>query len=162
MATSPPGWTPSPSTSASLSDPGWNSVVIKGEVAEQVARLEREPSRDLLVYGSATLVNHLITHGLIDELKLLLRPVVVPASPNGCRCACWPRRRGAANGASPGCSTARPGSPRWPIRPPCAPGTCRTPHTAARHHRGRRQGGRLRGYRMLRRLRARAATLDHP
>ncbi|WP_433249112.1 dihydrofolate reductase family protein [Streptosporangium sp. CA-135522] len=79
--------------STTLSDAGWSSVVIKGDVAEQVAKLKREPGRDLLVYGSAALVNHLIEHGLLDELKLLLRPVVVGAGrqlfPSGVAITTW-------------------------------------------------------------------------
>ncbi|MFD1933087.1 dihydrofolate reductase family protein [Nonomuraea mangrovi] len=63
--------------STTLRRAGWNAVVIKGDVAEQVTKLKREPGRDLLVYGSADLVNYLIKHGLVDELKLLVHPVVV-------------------------------------------------------------------------------------
>lgn len=79
--------------STTLRETGWSSVVIKGDVAERVAELKREPGRDLLVYGSATLVNHLIQHGLLDELKLLLCPVVAGAGrhlfPNGVPVTTW-------------------------------------------------------------------------
>ena len=63
--------------STTLRDPQWNATVIKGDVAEEVAALKAEEGGDLLIYGSAELVNYLIEHKLIDELKLFLHPVVV-------------------------------------------------------------------------------------
>ncbi|MFJ8014328.1 dihydrofolate reductase family protein [Streptomyces sp. NPDC096339] len=63
--------------STTLENPRWNAAVLKGDVAGEVARLKSEPGRDLLVYGSGRLVNHLLGHGLVDELKLFLHPVVV-------------------------------------------------------------------------------------
>lgn len=57
----------------------WNAVLIEDDVVEQVAKLKSEPGHDLLVYGSVTLVDHLIAHDLVDELKLFLHPVVVGA-----------------------------------------------------------------------------------
>ncbi|KUJ69618.1 pyrimidine reductase [Streptomyces albus subsp. albus] len=62
--------------STTLDRPEWNAAVLKGDVAQHVARLKGEPGRDLLVYGSGTLVNYLIQHNLVDELKLLVHPVV--------------------------------------------------------------------------------------
>ncbi|MFC9295403.1 dihydrofolate reductase family protein [Streptomyces sp. NPDC057011] len=55
----------------------WNAAVIDGDVIEQVAKLKAEPGADLLVYGSVTLVNKLIEHDLVDELKLFLHPVTL-------------------------------------------------------------------------------------
>ncbi|MEV7520561.1 dihydrofolate reductase family protein [Streptomyces sp. NPDC091371] len=63
--------------STTLTDPQWNAVVMKGDVAEEVGRLKSEPGQDLLVYGSGRLVTYLLRHGLVDELKLFLHPVVV-------------------------------------------------------------------------------------
>ncbi|MFE2325584.1 dihydrofolate reductase family protein [Streptomyces sp. NPDC059385] len=63
--------------STTLENPQWNAAVLKGDVVEEVARLKSEPGRDLLIYGSGRLVNHLLGHGLVDELKLFLHPVVV-------------------------------------------------------------------------------------
>ncbi|MFE0646970.1 dihydrofolate reductase family protein [Streptomyces sp. NPDC059534] len=57
----------------------WNAVLLQGDLTEQVARLKAEPGEDLLVYGSATLVDHLVAHDLVDELKLFVHPVVVGA-----------------------------------------------------------------------------------
>ena len=63
--------------STTLKDPTWNATVIDGDVAAAVAKLKAEEGKDLLVYGSGDLLDHLIRHDLVDELKLFLHPVVV-------------------------------------------------------------------------------------
>lgn len=65
--------------STTLERAEWNSVLIEGDTLEQVAKLKSEPGQDLLVYGSITLVDHLIAQDLVDELKLFVHPVVVGA-----------------------------------------------------------------------------------
>jgi dihydrofolate reductase len=54
-----------------------NSTLIKGNVAEEVSRLKQQPGKDILVFGSGDLVNTLMQHGLIDEYRLMVFPVVV-------------------------------------------------------------------------------------
>lgn len=54
-----------------------NAVLLDGDTTEQVAKLRSEPGPDLLVFGSATLVDHLTAHHLVDELKLVIHPIVV-------------------------------------------------------------------------------------
>jgi dihydrofolate reductase len=56
-----------------------NSTVLSGEVTEEVGRLKREIDGDILVYGSTQLVQTLIEHGLVDELRLMVHPVVLGA-----------------------------------------------------------------------------------
>ena len=65
--------------SSTLSDPsGWeNSTVLAGDPAQEVARLKEGEGGDLLVAGSRTLVQTLVEHGLIDELRLMVFPVVL-------------------------------------------------------------------------------------
>ena len=55
----------------------WNANLIKDNVAEEVSRLKRQPGKDILVFGSAQLVNTLMEHDLVDEYRLMVFPVVV-------------------------------------------------------------------------------------
>jgi dihydrofolate reductase len=65
--------------STTLEEPlEWNnSTLIKGNVAEDVSKLKRQPGKDILVFGSGDLVNTLMRHDLIDEYRLMVFPVVV-------------------------------------------------------------------------------------
>ncbi|MFB9837670.1 dihydrofolate reductase family protein [Actinoallomurus acaciae] len=54
----------------------WNSTLIKGDVLERVAELKRELPGTLLSYGFGELAHHLAGHGLIDEVRFWLHPVV--------------------------------------------------------------------------------------
>lgn len=65
--------------SRTLSDVSWrNSTLLGGgEVAEQVAELKQRPGRDILVTGSISLTRTLLRAGLVDELSLLVHPIVV-------------------------------------------------------------------------------------
>ena len=51
-----------------------NSTVLPGNVLEETARLKEQPGGDILIEGSATLVQALAQAGLIDEYKLLVHP----------------------------------------------------------------------------------------
>ena len=55
----------------------WNATVINGDVAAEIARLKREPGGDIEVYGSATLVQTLMRHNLIDEYRIHVHPIVL-------------------------------------------------------------------------------------
>lgn len=65
--------------STTLQEPlEWNnSTLVEGEIAEEVSRLKRQPGKGILVFGSATLVNTLMDHDLVDEYRLMIFPVVV-------------------------------------------------------------------------------------
>jgi dihydrofolate reductase len=66
--------------SSTLQDAEWNnSTVLSGELTEEVGRLKREIDGEILVPGSTQLVQTLIEHGLVDELRLMVHPVVVGA-----------------------------------------------------------------------------------
>ncbi len=54
-----------------------NSRLVKADLAESVSRLKQEPGQDILVAGSATLVRALMSHGLVDEYRLLVYPLVL-------------------------------------------------------------------------------------
>jgi dihydrofolate reductase len=65
--------------STTLEEPlEWNnSTLIKENVAEEVSNLKQQPGQDILIFGSADLVNTLMQHDLIDEYGLMVFPVVV-------------------------------------------------------------------------------------
>ena len=64
--------------SSTLDKAEWNnSTIIKGDVAKEVAKLKQQPGQNLLIFGSGELVNGLLQHQLIDELRLLVHPVVL-------------------------------------------------------------------------------------
>lgn len=54
-----------------------NSTLIKENVAEEIEKLKKGPGKDIVISGSATLVRSLLKDGLLDELKLMVHPVVV-------------------------------------------------------------------------------------
>jgi dihydrofolate reductase len=64
--------------STTLDEPEWNnSTVIKGDIAAEVSRLKQEPDQDILVYGSGKLLGALLQHDLVDELRLMVFPVIL-------------------------------------------------------------------------------------
>jgi dihydrofolate reductase len=64
--------------SSTLKDPEWNnSTVLDGDVEDSVAKLRDEQDGDIYVHGSPQLVQSLLEHGLVDELHLMVFPVVL-------------------------------------------------------------------------------------
>ena len=65
--------------SSTLTDPlAWNnSTVLSGDVVEEVKALKERDTGPIVVAGSATLVRTLIDEGLVDELRLMVFPVVI-------------------------------------------------------------------------------------
>ncbi|MFL5908962.1 MAG: dihydrofolate reductase family protein [Gaiellaceae bacterium] len=63
--------------SRTLTSGEWNATILEGDLAEEVARLKQEEGGDLLIYGSGDVVDELTRHGLIDEYRLMVHPVVV-------------------------------------------------------------------------------------
>jgi dihydrofolate reductase len=64
--------------STTLRAPKWNnSVLIKDNVPEEIARLKQEKGGDMLVNGSAKLVQTLMEHDLVDEYRLMVFPVIL-------------------------------------------------------------------------------------
>ena len=63
--------------SRSLQKVEWNNSHILRDVAKDVAALKKSDGGDILVYGSATLVKALLHHDLIDELRLMVYPVLI-------------------------------------------------------------------------------------
>jgi dihydrofolate reductase len=64
--------------SSTLKNPSWNnSTVLDGDLAEEVAKLKEQVDGDIVVHGSVQLVQALIEHDLVDELRLMVYPVVL-------------------------------------------------------------------------------------
>jgi dihydrofolate reductase len=64
--------------SSTLGDPEWNnSTVLRGDLVEEVRKLKQDRDGDIVVHGSARLVQTLIEHDLVDELRLMVYPVVL-------------------------------------------------------------------------------------
>jgi dihydrofolate reductase len=64
--------------SSTLEDPEWtNSTVLSGDVAEEVSKLKQRPGGDIVVHGSAQLVQTLVEHDLVDQFRLMVFPVVL-------------------------------------------------------------------------------------
>jgi len=64
--------------SSTLSDPSWtNTTVLSGDPVEEVARLKEEQDGDVIVHGSGQLVRALLAADLVDELRLMVFPVVL-------------------------------------------------------------------------------------
>ena len=54
-----------------------NSNLIKGDVAEEVENLKRQSGKDITIIGSGELVRSLLRVGLLDELSLMVHPIVL-------------------------------------------------------------------------------------
>jgi dihydrofolate reductase len=64
--------------STTLTEPTWkDTTVLSGDLAAAIARLKAERSGELQVHGSGGLTRWLLEHGLVDEMTLLVVPVVV-------------------------------------------------------------------------------------
>ena len=64
--------------SSTLESPAWNnSTVIKGNVAKAVRELRGQLDGNIVVHGSVQLVQYLLEHDLVDELRLMVFPVVL-------------------------------------------------------------------------------------
>lgn len=66
--------------SSTLRDPAWaNTTVLDGDLVDEVTRLTKEQDGDIAVHGSAQLVQALVENDLVDELHLMVFPVVLGA-----------------------------------------------------------------------------------
>jgi dihydrofolate reductase len=55
------------------------ATVLRGDVPAEVTELKRQPGRELQIHGSTTLGRSLMAAGLVDELRLVIAPVVAGA-----------------------------------------------------------------------------------
>jgi len=70
--------TPKYVISTTLGATEWkNSTSINGNIAEEITRLKQQPGKNISITGSATLVRSLLRDNLLDELRLMVHPIVV-------------------------------------------------------------------------------------
>jgi dihydrofolate reductase len=70
--------TPKFVVSTTLEEAEWNnSTLIKEKVAGEITELKHQPGKDIAISGSITLVQSLLREDLLDELRLMVHPVVV-------------------------------------------------------------------------------------
>src|SRR6266545_4188163 len=63
--------------SSTLDQAGWNnSTILRGDAAAEVTRLRQQDGPDLALFGHGPLAHTLLEHGLIDELRLSVHPVL--------------------------------------------------------------------------------------
>lgn len=105
--------------SSTLQDPDWNNTtVLKGEVVNAVSKLKQQLSGDIVVYASFHLMYTLLEHDLVDELRLVVYPVVLGA---GDASSARPATRSPCGWSTPGPSTTTsPSSPMSPSETPNA------------------------------------------
>jgi len=64
--------------SSTLQHPAWsNTTVLKGDVVSEASKLKQHVTGDIVVAGSFQLVHTLLDHDLVDELRLMIYPVVL-------------------------------------------------------------------------------------
>ncbi|WP_129794128.1 dihydrofolate reductase family protein [Sphingosinicella sp. CPCC 101087] len=78
--------------STTLERADWsNSTVLRGDIVDDVRKVKAATDGDILVYGSASVAHALMPHGLIDEFRLMVYPVVLGAGkrlfPDGVKAA---------------------------------------------------------------------------
>jgi dihydrofolate reductase len=71
--------TPKYVVSTTLEEPlEWqNSILINDNVAHEISRLKQQPGKDIGIVGSGTLVRSLLRDGLLDELTLMVPPIIL-------------------------------------------------------------------------------------
>jgi dihydrofolate reductase len=64
--------------SSTLKKAEWNnSTIISEDVVEEITKLKQQPGQDILVFGSAKLVQSLMEAGLVDEYRFLVHPIIM-------------------------------------------------------------------------------------
>jgi dihydrofolate reductase len=64
--------------SRSLESVEWNNSTLRREIVPaEIEQLKQEPGRDMVIYGSASIIHTLTNYGLIDEYQVLVHPVIL-------------------------------------------------------------------------------------
>jgi dihydrofolate reductase len=54
-----------------------NSILIKGDVIEELSKLKQESGQDIIIHGSGELIHSLLQHDLIDEFRFMVFPIIL-------------------------------------------------------------------------------------
>jgi dihydrofolate reductase len=54
-----------------------NSILVGGNMEEEIKRLKQQPGKDMVIFGSGEIVSSLMRQGLIDEYRIILNPVIL-------------------------------------------------------------------------------------
>jgi dihydrofolate reductase len=64
--------------SKTLQEVKWNnSRLVKENIAEEISKMKQQPGKDMVIFGSGSIVSTLMQHGLIDEYRIIVNPVVL-------------------------------------------------------------------------------------
>jgi dihydrofolate reductase len=64
--------------SSTMTDPQWsNTQIINGQVAHEIAKIKKQPGKDIYLVGGAKLAATVIEAGLVDEYRLTINPVII-------------------------------------------------------------------------------------
>jgi dihydrofolate reductase len=64
--------------SKTLQEVKWNnSRLVKENIAEEISKMKQQPGKDMVIFGSGSIVSTFMQHGLIDEYRIIVNPVVL-------------------------------------------------------------------------------------
>ena len=63
--------------SRTMTDPGWNNARVVSDPVKELSALKAEEGKTIFIFGSAELAASLMRHGLIDEIRLCIAPVLL-------------------------------------------------------------------------------------
>jgi len=64
--------------SKTLQEVKWNnSRLVKDNIAEEISKMKQQPGKDMVIFGSGSVVSTFMQHGLIDEYRIIVNPIVL-------------------------------------------------------------------------------------
>jgi len=64
--------------SKTLQEVRWNnSRLVKENIAEEISKMKQQPGKDMVIFGSGSIVSTFMQHGLIDEYRIIVNPIVL-------------------------------------------------------------------------------------